>query len=58
MKDEFKRNLKDVEKLATLANEAEGAMEASDARVSLKIIKQTEEIEKLARQSAAVWKRF
>jgi hypothetical protein len=59
VKDEFKRNLKDVEKLATLANELKEAMEASDAHiVSLKIIKQTEEIEKLAKTIRGRLKRF
>src|SRR6185295_2836433 len=59
VKEEFKRNLKDVDRLATLANELKEAMEASDAHiVSLKIIKQTEEIEKLAKTIRGRLKRF
>ena len=59
LKDEFKHNLKDVDKLASLANELKEAMEASDAHVvSLKMIKQTEEIEKLAKTIRGRLKKF
>jgi len=59
LKDEYKRNLKDVEHLATLANDLKEAMEASDAHVvSMKMIKQTEEIEKLAKAIRGRLKRF
>ena len=59
LKDEFKHNLKDVDKLASLANDLKEAMEASDAHVvSLKMIKQTEEIEKLAKTIRGRLKKF
>jgi len=50
LKDEYKRNLQDAAQLVKLSEELRDALEAGDPHVvSLKLIKQTEEIEKLAK---------
>jgi hypothetical protein len=50
LKDEYKRSLQDAAQLVKLSEELRDALEAGDPHVvSLKSIKQTEEIEKLAK---------
>jgi hypothetical protein len=50
LKDEYKKSLQDAAQLVKLSEELRDALEAGDPHVvSLKAIKQTEEIEKLAK---------
>jgi hypothetical protein len=59
VKDDYKRNLEDAAQLAKLAEELRSDLEKGGKNVvSVKQIKQTEEIEKLARSIRARLKRF
>jgi hypothetical protein len=50
LKEEYKKNLQEASQLAKISEELRAALEASDEHVvSLKLVKQTEEIEKLAK---------
>ncbi len=58
-KADHKNNLKDVEKLAQLANEIKTEVEAGDAFVvSLRTLKKLEEIEKAAKAIRGRWVRY
>jgi len=59
VKEDYKKNLEDAAQLAKLAEELKADLEHGDKNiVSIKNIKQTEEIEKLARGIRGRLKRF
>jgi ATP-dependent helicase/DNAse subunit B len=59
IKADYKKNLDDAAALATLAEQLKADLDRSDRNiVSIKMIKQTEEIEKLARNIRGRLKRY
>jgi len=59
LKEDFKKNLQDAAQLAKISEDLRAALEASDEHVvSLKLVKQTEEIEKLAKSIRGRLKRY
>ena len=59
LKADHQKNLEDAGKLAKLSDELRSALEKSDQNVlSIELLKQTEEIEKIARRIRSRMKKF